>query len=75
MAQPSRQYELICKIAGPDKPRWVKRTASLKLVPPALARAGAAVPEIAANGVSEKVKGTSAGRVSVTVWPNCVAIS
>ena len=72
---PSRQKEDACRTAGPDRPRWVNSTDSSKAAPSAAARAGTEVPESAAKRLSEKVSGTSAGRVCVTAWPNRCAMS
>ena len=50
-------------MAGPERPRWVKRMASSKDVALQLARPGVEVPESGAKRWSEKVRGTRAGRV------------
>ena len=71
MASPWRQYELICRIAGPDSPRWVNSAASAKRVLPQRATTGAATPDRSRNNCSSgpKVSGTSAGRGSTTLNP------
>src|SRR5680860_51952 len=71
------QYDDICKMAGPLKPRWVNKMFSWKEAPLQLTIASIATPEIPTNAIKScgaKVRPTKAGRSDVTIRPNCLAI-
>src|SRR3546814_1118825 len=71
----SSDLEEICRIAGPERPRWVSSAASRKLCLPDDAMTSVATPASAWKGrmSSPKVSGTRAGRGSTTFKPNCRA--
>ncbi len=70
ISSPSRQYDEICRMAGPERPRWVKSSASAKRVLPHETSASTATPERPSRrsrSSGPKVKGTRAGRAGTTV--------